>query len=361
MKPWPLRRKLALWSASVTAFALITFGIVAAVNLQWEKSEARDSARKGGGETPDDSLGELLEAYGFALPVVVIVVAAGSWWIGRRALRPIVAITDAAAAITAARLDSRLAEPAARDEVGQHVLVLNAMFDRLQRSFELATRFTADASHELRTPLSIVRGEIEEELRRGDFTPDQQRFLAGILEQVGRLQQIASNLLLLSRFDNGHVPLPMLPVDFTQLVREAAEDAELLAASAGIKVSSEVESGIRVGGDALLLKRVLLNLVDNAVRYNRPEGRVALRLRRESGSTIFTLANTGPGIRAESQAELFKRFYRAEGDRNRETGGSGLGLSLCREIVVAHGGAIALEESAADRTTFGLRLPLLEG
>lgn len=309
-------------------------------------------------EPAEDSVNDLLAAALIAIPAVLLVVAGGSWWIARRALQPIAAITEAAAAITADRLEARLPVPVADDEIGRHTRVLNAMFDRLQRGFEQATRFTADASHELRTPLTILRGEIEEALRTGPTTPEQEKLLVSLLEQTGTLQKISANLLLLARFDAGKVPLERAELDFSLLATEALEDAELLAAPTDISVTAQLLPDLHVNGDAVLLRRVLLNLVDNAVRYNRPGGSLQLGLAREKDRVVFSISNTGSGIPAEKHRELFQRFFRLDPDRNRIAGGSGLGLSLCREIVTAHGGEMVLRRSDSSATEFAVFLPL---
>ena len=312
-------------------------------------------------EQAEESVGDLLSAYLIALPAVLLVVAGGSWWIARRALVPITDITRAAASITADRLGERLPAPATEDEIGRHIHVLNGMFDRLQRSFEQATRFTADAAHELRTPLTIMRGQIEEALRSGLFSPEQQRLLVGLLEENTGLQKISGNLLLLARFDTGRSQVERVAVDLSTLLTEAREDAELLAASRHLVISGEIAPGIRVSGDAVMLRRVLLNLIDNAVKFNREGGELGLALRMEAGEAVLTVANTGAGIPPERQGTLFQRFYRADAGRNPDTGGSGLGLSLCREIITAHEGRIELTRSEADRTEFTVRLPGLIG
>jgi signal transduction histidine kinase len=235
--------------------------------------------------------------------------------------------------------------------------VLNAMFDRLQRSFEQARRFTADASHELRTPLTILRGEIEEALRSSRNNPEQEKILVSLLEQTGGLQKIAANLLLLAGFDAGKFPLDRAAVDFSGAVDQAVEDTEMLAAPARLRVDKEISASVVVEGDAVLLRRVLLNLTDNAVRYNRHGGEVRLTLRLETEAAVFSIGNTGPGIPAARHGELFQRFFRLDSDRNRASGGSGLGLSLCREIIGAHGGAITLARSDETWTEFVVRLP----
>jgi len=304
-------------------------------------------------------VGDLLGAYLLVLPVVLLVVAGGSWWMAGRALQPIEKITQAAASITADRLGERLPAPATLDEIGRHIIVLNGMFDRLQRNFEQATRFTADAAHELRTPLTIMRGQLEEAIRASSGDAEQERLLVGLLEETSNLQKISDNLLLLARFDAGKASLQFSPVDLSALVQEAREDADLLAAEKQLKIKADIGPALRVNGDAVMLRRVALNLVDNAVKFNRPAGRLELVLQAADGEAVLTIANTGTGIPPERQGALFERFFRVGADRNRDAGGSGLGLSLCREIITAHGGRIGLSRSAEDWTEFRLSLPTL--
>ena len=301
-----------------------------------------------------------LRAFLLALPAVLLLVGAGSAWLANRALAPLAEMTRTAEGITAARLGARLPQPATNDEIGRHIRVLNAMFDRLQRGFEQATRFTADASHELRTPLTILRGEIEEILRSGRLSDPLERRHVSLLEQVVQLQKITGNLLLLSRFDAGKAPLALERVDLSALVAEAAEDVELLAAKSGLTVHADVVPGLLVDGDEVLLRRLLTNLADNAVRHNRAGGSVRLTLRtaNDAARAEFRIANTGAGIPPAQQGELFRRFFRLATDRARVSGGTGLGLSLCREIVVAHGGHITLTRGEPDATEFTVTLPI---
>jgi signal transduction histidine kinase len=308
-------------------------------------------------EPADESVQDLLEAALIAIPAVLLVVAAGSWWIARGALQPITAITRAATAINATNLGARLPTAAADDEIAAHVRVLNEMFDRLQRSFVQTTRFTADAAHELRTPLTILRGQIEEALR-GAPSPPVEQLLLGLLEETSGLQKIADNLLLLSQFDSGKTQLRRERVDFSAVIADVAEDAELLAARLAIAVTQAIKTEVRVDGDATMLRRVALNLVDNAVKYNRRDGRVRIHLEVRDGRAVLDVANTGCPIPPERRAGLFERFYRGDAGRNRETGGSGLGLSLCREIISAHSGTIELSRSETDETVFTVSLPL---
>jgi signal transduction histidine kinase len=164
---------------------------------------------------------------------------------------------------------------------------------------------------------------------------------------------------LLARFDLGRSPLQRAPLDFSALIDEAGEDAGLLAAPKGLRVRTEIAPGIRVDGDGGMLRRVAHNLIDNAVRYNRDGGDLCLILVEQRAEAVFTIGNHGPGIPADRQGALFERFFRLGSDRNRTTGGSGLGLSLCREIMAAHGGCIELARSGDDWTEFRVRLPAL--
>ncbi len=308
----------------------------------------------------DQDARELLEGYAIALPFVLLLAGGGGWWLAGRALEPMVQITRKAESITADRLAERLPETGANDEIARHVGVLNGMLDRLERSFLQAGRFAADASHELRTPLTILRGEVEQALHAEELPPAQEAFLVNLQEQVVALQKITENLLLLARFDAGKIPLDNSIVDLSALVAEVGEDAELLAAPRLLQVEVWAPSGIRVPGDPILLRRVLLNLVDNAVRYNRPEGRIKIALEGNTKEVVFRVGNSGPGIPAGQSADLFKRFFRLNADRGRATGGSGLGLSLCREIVTAHRGRIELVRSDAEWTEFTVHLPRLQ-
>ncbi|HVU35817.1 MAG TPA: ATP-binding protein [Opitutaceae bacterium] len=308
-----------------------------------------------------ESVGDLAGAAFIAIPAVLLVVAAGSWWIARRALDPIRRMTSAAAAITTSNLNARLPEIPGDDPIAAHVRVLNEMFERLQRGFEQATRFTADAAHELRTPLTILRGQLEDALRGGRFDDEQETLLIALLRETTELQKIAENLLLLAQFDRGHDQLRRDRVSFSRVLEESREDAELLAVPHHITVQAEIAPEVYVSGDPVMLRRLALNLIDNAVKFNRPGGTVRLELGVSGDVAQFAVGNTGPGIPAERRSGLFTRFYRSETARSSGVAGSGLGLSLCREIAGAHDGNIALGRSESDWTEFVVRLPRAAG
>lgn len=302
---------------------------------------------------------DLLLAYVFSLPLVVIVAAFGGWWVAGRALVPLRELATAAETVRAEQLSRRVPEGGANDEIQRLAVVLNAMLTRLEAAFDQTRRFAADASHELRTPLTIMHGEIEALVHAPGIDPAHQRKLASLQEEIARLNRITEQLLLLTRFDAGGRILKLGRVDFSALVDAAGDDIELLATEDGISLQLDIPPGINVEGDTAHLRRMLLNLLENAVRHNHPQGEVRCRLHEANGDVVLTIGNTGSGIPPASRPQLFQRFFRADAARTR--GGHGLGLSLSREIVRAHGGDIAfVSDSPANWTEFVVTLPKTE-
>lgn len=293
-----------------------------------------------------------------ALPLAVLVAAFGVWWTTGKALKPLQDMADAAERIHAKALRNRIPNPRAHDEIGRLVSVLNDTFDRLERSFTQATRFSSDASHELKTPLTIMRGEIESALSSDSVDPQIENLLESLLQQTHHLSAIVENLLLLSRADAGALNLRKNIVDFSELCQELAADAEILALRRNIDISSHVANEVRVLADEWYLRRLLLNLLDNAIKYNLHPGKVEISLAKSGDLASFRIANTGPEISEEHQTRIFERFYRTEASRASEIVGSGLGLSICREIVLAHQGQIWMERSRPGWTVFVVNLPL---
>ena len=303
---------------------------------------------------------DLARAYLTALPVAVLAAAFGVWWITRKALQPLQDVANAAEQIHARALSQRLPQPSVNDEIGRLVRVLNEAFDRLERSFAQATRFSSDASHELKTPLTIMRGEIESALRSDVNDARIESLLDGLLEQTERLSAIVEKLLLLSRADAGALTLRKEPIDFSAMCHELVEDAEILALRKKIATKSEILPAIAVYADESYLRRILLNLLDNAVKYNVEGGTVSISLGKSDSLAVFRIANTGPEIPQEHENRIFERFYRADPSRSSDTVGSGLGLSICRELALAHGGDIRLERVQPGWTAFALTLPGLK-
>ncbi|MBI3882563.1 MAG: HAMP domain-containing protein [Verrucomicrobia bacterium] len=297
----------------------------------------------------------LRNAYLAALPVVLLLVAAGAWLVASRALRPVTALTQTVEGITARGLDQRLTTRAHEAEFARLITVFNQMMDRLEKSFHQATRFSADASHELKTPLTILQGELEEALQSATSGSTEQARYAQLLEEIQRLKAITHKLLLLSLADSGRLKLELQPLNLTEAVEEVLEDAGILAGELALEKS--LQSGVRIGADADLLQQVLQNLAVNAIKYNRPGGRLRFELTADATHATLRVGNTGPGIAEADRVKVFERFFRGDPSRNRAVTGIGLGLSLAREIVRAHHGDLVLESSAQDWTVFAVRLP----
>lgn len=366
MKNRPLRSKVALWTAFLLTVELIIFGLASGWVIYQEQLEAFREI-KGQPYSPivirkeaAELIADLASAYLTALPIAVLVAGFGVWWITRKALQPLQDVADAAELIHAKALDQRLPQPPVHDEVGRLVRVLNDTFDRLERSFAQAMRFSSDASHELKTPLTIMRGEIESALRTEVDNAKIESLLDSLLQQTQHLSDIAENLLLLSRADAGALTLKKEAVDFSAMCHELAEDAEILSLRKNITTKSEISAGIQVWADGLYLRRILLNLLDNAIKYNVEGGTVSISATKSGSSVFFRITNTGPEIPEEHTKRIFERFYRADLSRSSETHGSGLGLSICREIVLAHEGQIWLEPSRPGLTAFVFSLPVAQ-
>jgi two-component system heavy metal sensor histidine kinase CusS len=309
-------------------------------------------------EETGETLAELLSAYLLALPLVVLMVGLGGWWIAHRAVAPVKAIAAQTAKISASDLHQRLPEPSAEDEIAQLTRVLNEMFDRLERSFAQVTRFTSDASHELKTPLALMRAEVEFALGSPGLALPQRELCSNVIEQCLRLSQIVDRLLFLSRADDRRLAIEQKPVDVVALVQELVEDAEILAASSALDLQWKMPAELFVRGDMRLLARAVMNLIDNSIKYNRPSGTVILSALVDAENAVLSIRNTGPGLPSDVKERVFDRFYRIDLSHSKETAGHGLGLSIAREIARAHGGDVSLVRSDAEWTEFWLVLPI---
>lgn len=297
--------------------------------------------------------------FAITLPTILLIIALGARWLMRKALKPVEEIATLADKITATRLDQRIPPTKADDEFGQLTIILNRMMDRLERSFEQSRRFASDASHELKTPLTIISGEVEASLRAGDLPPSAVKTMVNIQEETGRLVHIMEGLLLLSQADAGKFTLALQPLNLSEFVSEMQEDVEILAHPKNITLDMTVDPGIWVLGDSRFLRQVMLNLFDNAIKYNIESGRIEAMLERRGSFAYFRIGNSGKAITGKDRLRVFDRFYRAEPSRERARGGQGLGLSICAEIVRAHHGRIILvDDSMSSWTTFEFHIPI---
>jgi len=290
-----------------------------------------------------------------ALPIALLFVAVGAWWLSQRTLRPIKDVTETIKRIRAKGLDQRITAQDEDREFSELIAVFNDMMDWLEKSFHQAIRFSADASHELKTPLTVLQAQLEQAVHEAEPGSDEQRRYVAFGKELQRLKSITQKLLLLSRIDAGELKLNLRPLNVSQLLEGIVEDTEVLAPTLNIK--SELAPDLWVMADADLIKQVLQNLATNAIKFNQHGGLIQFNLQANGDQVLFTIANTGQRIPSEDRDKVFTRFYRGDKARSRQVGGAGLGLSLAREIVRAHHGELTLECSSDETTAFRLAFP----
>jgi len=292
------------------------------------------------------------------LPVVLGVVILGGYVLTKRALRPVQTMMQAAQEITMNRLSRRLPVLESGDEIADLAAVLNQMIARLDESFQNTARFTADASHELRTPLTIIRGELEAMLLSRKLEPEVRDALASLLEEIERLVHIVEGLFALSRLDSGEARTERARFDLAKLAKTTAEQMCLLAEEKHIDLVYETSDPVEVEGDRARLKQVVVNLLDNAIKYTPERGRISLTVRTQDSTALLEVADTGPGVPEAALPHLFERFYRADEVRSRDIGGAGLGLSIVHSICAAHGGSVTAINTPPSGCRFSVELPL---
>ena len=280
-----------------------------------------------------------------------------AWFLSRRILAPVEQITGIAERISASNLSERIDQSRIKSELGRLAQVLNRMFGRLQASFERQARFTADASHELRTPTSVVLAQSELALAKQRSPEEYQEALGACYRAAKRMESLVDGLLTLARIDAGQLELCHEPVDLRQVVENSVALLKPLADQKQIELKCDLQM-VQVTGDAERLGQVVANIVSNAVTYNREGGQVRLHLVAEEHNAILTVFDTGIGIGEGDLPRVFERFYRVDTARTANSGGIGLGLAICQEIVHSHGGIIDVASVVGEGTTFTVRLPL---
>lgn len=306
----------------------------------------------------DSTLRQLAILLAVAVPLTLLVASAGGMFLAGRALDPIDRITRAAAAIGAEDLSRRLNLPDSHDEVGRLAATFDRMLDRLEQAFRRQRQFTADASHELRTPLAMLASQIDVALERKRTLAQYVDVLHSLRDDAARMSQLVGELLTLARADAGQQLLTREELDLGDLVRSVVPALQPLAAQRGVQLSEQVVPDVSVSGDQMRLTQLLLNLVDNAVRYTPPGAKANVSLAREGAWACLRVEDTGVGIDAEHLPHVFERFYRVDPSRARADGGAGLGLAICHWIVQAHGGDISVASTRGQGSIFTVRLPL---
>ncbi|MGI9071784.1 MAG: sensor histidine kinase [Bryobacteraceae bacterium] len=307
---------------------------------------------------------EAIEAFGiilaFLVPVLLVGASAGGYWISKRAFDPVDEISRAAQRISIENLADRLQVPQTGDQLQRLTETLNQMFSRLETSVRRIKQFTADASHELRAPIALIRTTAEVAVQKRDRQADEYlESLDDILEESERTSQVVDSLMLLARTDAGKEVLERALVDASSICRAAVEQGEKLARNRGIQFSASIpESPILVHADAEALRRALLILIDNAVKYTPQGGSVRVDVGRNDGFARVSVSDTGIGIEPADLPHIFDRFWRADKARSRAHGGAGLGLSIAKWIAETHAGSVTVESELGKGSAFSLYVPL---
>ncbi|MBU6399790.1 MAG: HAMP domain-containing protein [Verrucomicrobia bacterium] len=300
----------------------------------------------------------LLLSLVLGLPAVVVVAVAGGYRLVGRALAPVEKMARSAEQITLHNLSDRLPIAATGDELERLSRSLNHMITRLDESFQQTRRFMADASHELRTPLTIMRGELENAVQQPHLPADLREGIGSVLEEVERLAKIVESLFALSRLDAGEAQTEWVRFDLAKLATATAEQMCLLAEDKGISITCCAPHPVPVEGDRSRLKQVVVNLLDNAIKYTQRGGGVKLTVAAQPRSAVLEVADNGIGIPPEALPHVFERFFRVDKARSRDQGGAGIGLSIVKSICTAHGGRVEVTSQPGQGSRFRVELPL---
>ncbi|MDR3456162.1 MAG: ATP-binding protein [Verrucomicrobiae bacterium] len=355
-----IRTRLSLWYASIMFIALMVMGVLLYYQLVIEpREEAHHHHHHERDEEPVDP--DVFEdvtsiVLSCGIPAALLAVA-GGWWLMKKSLAPIASLTRATEKITAQNLGERLARTHNGDELDRLTEVFNSMLARLDDSFNRIREFTLHASHELKTPLTVLRGETETALRENSLSAAEHDRAVSQLDELNRLTRIVDGLTLLAKADAGQVSLNLETIRLDELVRDNFADLQILAEPHGVEVMLAACEEVSVRGDRHRLRQLLLNLADNAVKYNQPQGSVTMSLRRSGNAADFFITNTGAGIPPEILPRVFDRFYRGDAAHGNAVDGCGLGLSIAQWIVSAHGGKIQIASEPLKQTIVTVQLP----
>jgi heavy metal sensor kinase len=298
----------------------------------------------------------------------------GGQFLAHQALKPVDNITQTARMITSQNLNQRIPPPKVKDEMSRLIETFNEMISRLDQSFRQVKQFSSDASHELKTPLTILKGEVEVTLRKERTSQEYQQTLKSNLEEINRMSQIVEDLLLLSKADTGEIRLNKEDINLTEILNEVVTHMNMLAKSKRLRLSTSNHQDIHIFGDALRIRELFINLIENGIKYTEEGGSIHIILAKEyeffarnqsdwaeeekGEFAKIIVSDTGIGIAEEDYERIFNRFFRVDKARSREEGGSGLGLSICKWIVEAHQGEIKVESELGKGSSFIVKLPL---
>jgi heavy metal sensor kinase len=292
-------------------------------------------------------------------PLIVLLAIGSGYWLMRRSLRPVDEITERAEGITSTNLSERLPVIRTGDELERLSAALNRMIARLEDAFQHVNRFSADASHELRTPLTILQLELEGIVQNHTMSASLEAQIGSALEETHCMSRIVESLLTISRLDAGEAKLDRLPLSLSALVTSTASEMKILAQEKSIALRTSAEGDIWVEGDRTRLQQVIVNLIDNAIKYTPEGGTVEVRVRSEAGKALLEVEDNGVGIPTNAISHVFERFYRVDKARSRASGGAGLGLSIAKAICTAHAAEIRVSSEEGRGSCFRVELPMV--
>ena len=349
-----IRSRMTMWYAGILFASTL---LITALTYR-ELAGERDDARAGRIQEEEEEPGDVVRIVLWCGIPAALLGLAGGWWLMRKAMKPVTALTQAAARVNDRNLREQLPRTGSGDELDRLTEMFNAMTARLDDAFGRIREFTLHASHELKTPLTIMRGELETALPE-EQRPESRERLLSQLDEIQRLTKIVDGLTLLTKADAGQITLDREPVRLDELVRDDFADAQILAHQQNVEVELKACDTVSVNGDRHRLRQLLLNLTDNAIKYNQPKGTVTIELQRVDKTAQVTISNTGPGLATELHGRVFDRFFRGDPSHNNAVDGCGLGLSIAQWIVKAHGGTIQFTSHPGRLTTVTVRLPML--
>ena len=349
-----IRTRITLWYGVLLLASLLVMG----GGMYFELIVERRAAKAQGlpKERMEDEVVEVVLVY--CIPSILITIL-GGWWVMRRSLAPLDALTQRAERIQLNNLREPLPDSGNGDEIDRLAAVLNGMTQRLDKSFLQMHEFALHASHEMKTPLAILHGEVELCLQDPAATRSQRETYSSLLDEIQRLIKIVSALAFLAKADAGQAVIQRESVDLEEMVRDAVADAEMLGRATHLRVVLTHSEPISILGDRHRLRQLLLNLTENAIKYNQTHGSMEFWLGNVGGRVELTVSNTGPGIPPDRLLRVFERFFRGDPAHSEEVDGCGLGLTIARSIVESHGGTITIASAPESLTVVTVRLPHL--
>jgi len=303
----------------------------------------------------DDTLNSFLESLAWLIPSGVLLAAIASWFMAGKALEPVAALGKAAGEIAVSSLDRRLPVQGTNDELDQLAGQFNQTLARLEHAVGEMRQFTASISHELRTPLAILRGEAEIALMQGGSPEQYRRVLVSQLEEFEKLTRMINQLLTLARAESGEVEIVNEQVNVSTMVQTLTEELEPVATSKDVSLSCKCQPDVTVNGDSTWIERIVLNLVDNAIKFTRPGGHVTVSVSRDAQRATLEVQDDGIGIPSDALPHIFERFYRTDPSRANRSEGAGLGLTLVKWAVDQHHGSIEVESTPTKGSRFRIQ------